>query len=91
MTERKLLRRATGVGLALALASLPLVSGCAAYIGANERQILADAQKAAETAEADLNACRQKKAQLEREMAQKKQKLSELQGTRNAVQKALNQ
>ena len=91
MTKRRLLKRATGVGMALVFMSLPLLSGCTPYVGAKERQILAEAQKAAESAEADLNACRQKRADLERELAQDKQKLAELQNARDTVQKALNQ
>ena len=91
MIKRKLLNRGIGVGMALMFASLPLLSGCTPYIGAKEHQILADAQKAAESAEAALNACRQKRADLERDLAQKKMKQAELQNVRDTVQKALNQ
>lgn len=89
MTKRRLLKRATGVGMMLVLMSLPQLSGCTAYIGAKERQVLADAQKAAESAEADLAACKQKRTQLERDLAQKKQELAKLQKTRDAVRNAL--
>ena len=53
--------------------------------------MLEEARKAAESAQAELNACRQKQSELEKTLAQKKQELAKLQNDRDMVQKALNQ
>lgn len=86
MRKRKWLN---GVGMALALISLPLLSGCTAMASKDQLKALDEAHKAAETAEADLNACKQKRAQLEQTLAQKKQVLENKKAERDAVTKAL--
>jgi septal ring factor EnvC (AmiA/AmiB activator) len=78
-----------GVATVLALASLPLLSACTPLASKEQLQMLEEARKTAESAEAELEACKQRRADLERELAQKKQQLAELQNTRDAVQKAL--
>ena len=45
----------------------------------SQLQMLEEARKAAESAEADLAACKQHRAELERQLAQKKQVLAEWQ------------
>ena len=60
-----------------------------ANVPIEQLQMLEEARKTAESAEAELEACKQRRADLERELAQKKQQLAELQNTRDAVQKAL--
>ena len=77
--------------MVLAFMSLPLVSGCTIMASQEQLGMLEEARKAAESAEADLNACRQQKAELERQMANQKQKLADVQTTRSTVQKALGQ
>ena len=57
MTKSRLLKREVGVGMVLVL---PLMLGCTNMIGDKEQGILDNAQKAAEGAEADLNACKQR-------------------------------
>ena len=91
MKRRRLLERAAGFGLVLAFVSLPLLSGCTAMASKGQLQTLEEARTAAEAAEADLNACKQKRAELERQLAQKKDKLADLNNTRDVVQKALSQ
>ena len=91
MAKRKRLKRVTGIGMVLAFMSLPLVSGCTVMASQEQLRMLEEARKAAESAEADLNACRQQKAELERQMANQKQKLTDVQTTRTTVQKALGQ
>ncbi len=91
MTKRRRLKRAAGIGMVLAFMSLPLVSGCTVMASQEQLRMLEEARKAAESAEADLNACRQQKAELERQMANQKQKLADVQNTRSTVQKALGQ
>ncbi len=90
MTTRRLLRRATGVGAAALMLALPL-TGCTPMASQEQLQMLEDARKRAESAEADLNACKQERARLESELADKKATLAKLQNDRDAVQKALNQ
>ena len=87
----KLLKRATGVGLAAALISLPLLSGCTAMASNEQLAMLEEARKKAESAEADLNACKEMRAQLERELADKKALLAKLRNDRDVVQKALSE
>ena len=91
MAKGTLLKRATGIGVAVALASLPLLSGCTVMANQEQLAMLEDARKAADAAEAQLDACKQKQAELQRDLAKKKQTLSELKNTRDTVQKALNQ
>jgi septal ring factor EnvC (AmiA/AmiB activator) len=91
MTKPNLLRRATGIALVLALAAIPLLSGCTTYASKEDLRMLDEAKKAAESAEADLAACKQRRAELEQELAQKKANLAELQNTRETVQKALSE
>ncbi len=87
----KLLKRATGVGLAAALISLPLLSGCTAMASNEQLAMLEEARKKAESAEADLNSCKEMRAQLERELADKKALLAKLGNDRDVVQKALSE
>ena len=91
MTKPNLLRRATGIGVVLALAAVPLFSGCVSMASEEQLRMLDEAEKAAESAEADLAACKQRRAELEQELAQRKAKLAELQNTRETVQKALSE
>lgn len=85
MGKRSVLKRLTGIGMALAVTALPLLSGCVAMASQEQLRMLEEARKAAEAAEADLNACRQKRAELERTLAQKKQQLKDKQAERDAV------
>ena len=87
----KLLKRATGVGLAAAMISLPLLSGCTVMASNEQLAMLEEARKKAESAEAALNACKEMRAQLERELADKKALLAKLRNDRDVVQKALSE
>ena len=84
----KLLKRATGVGLVVAFVSLPLLSGCTVMASKDQLAMLEEARKKAESAEADLNACKEMRAQLERELADKKGQLAKLSNDRDVVRKA---
>ena len=90
MAKRKLTDRFTGFGVVLALVFLPLLSGCIAMTSEEDLQMLEDARNNARAAEADLDACRQKRAELERTLAEKKQELQGITADRDAVQNALN-
>ena len=87
----KLLKRATGVGLAAAMISLPLLSGCTVMASNEQLAMLEEARKKVESAEADLNACKEMRAQLERELADKKALFAKLRNDRDVVQKALSE
>lgn len=87
---RKLLKRATGVGLAVAIVSLPLLSGCTVMASKEQLAMLEEARKKAESAEADLNACKKMRAELEKELADKKARLAKLRNDRDVVKKALS-
>ncbi len=89
MRGRRRLKRLTGI--ALVLMSLPLLSGCTVMANQEQLGALEEARKAADSAEAELNACKQKRAELEREVAQQKQILAKFQNDRDTVQRALNQ
>ena len=91
MTKPNLLRRATGIGVILAFAAVSLFSGCTTYASKDQLRMLDEAEKAAGSAEAELAACKQRRAELEQELAQRKAKLAELQNTRDTVQKALSE
>jgi len=91
MKKRRLLNKAVGYGMALVFLSLPLLSGCTATASKEQLAMLAETRKAAEASEADLNACKQRKAELERQLAQKKQQLANLNDTRASVKQALGQ
>ena len=91
MKMRRLLNKAVGYSMALAFVSLPLLSGCTALASKDQLRMLEEARKAAEASEADLNACKQRRAELERQLAQKKQQLSTLTETRQSVKSALGQ
>ena len=91
MIKRGKVQKTVRIGALLAIVSMPLLSGCTAMASKEQLQTLEEAKRAAEAAEADLNACRQRKAELERQMAQKKDELSNLQNDRETVQKALQQ
>ena len=90
MAKRNLMDRFTGFGVVLALFLLPLLSGCHIMASEEQLQMLAEARNKARAAEADLNACRQKRAELERTLAEKKQELQRLTADRDAVQNAIN-
>ena len=71
----KRLKKVAGCGLLLVL-----LSGCCTPMASRSQlQMLEEARKAAESAEADLAACKQHRAELERQLAQKKQVLAEWQ------------
>lgn len=90
MKNSRLWKKAVGYGLTLAFASLPyLSSGCTAMASQQQLRMLEEARKAAVAAEADLEACKQRRAELERQVAQKKQELAEWQNIRSAVQQGL--
>jgi hypothetical protein len=91
MRNCKLLNRAVGMGMALAILSLPLLSGCVAMASQEHLRMLEEARKAAEAAEADLSACKQKRAELEQTLAENQQYLQARISDRNAVQGALGQ
>ena len=91
MKKRRLLKRGAAFGMALAFVSLPLLSGCTAMASKAQLQMLEEARKTAEAGEADLNACKQRRAELERQLAQKKQELAEWQNIRSTVQQSLSQ
>ena len=91
MSQRRLLKRAAGVGLAVAMLSLPLLSGCTALANKDQLAMLEQARMRAESAEADLNACKQERAQLEQELAAKRAQLAKLKNDRDAVKKALGE
>ena len=91
MSHCRLLKRATGGGLAVAMLSLPLLSGCTSMASNKQLSMLEEARKRAESAEADLNTCKQNRAQLERELADKKALLAKLKNDRDVVKKALGE
>ena len=71
----KRLKKAAGCGLLLVL-----ISGCCTPMASRSQlQMLEEARKAANAAEADLATCKQQRAELERQLAQKKQVLAEWQ------------
>ena len=53
--------------------------------------MLEEARKKAESAEADLNACKETRARLEKELADKKALLAKLRNDRDVVRKALSE
>ena len=71
--------------------SLPLLSGCTVMASNEQLAMLEEARKKAESSEADLNACKEMRAQLERELADKKALLAKLRNDRDVVQKALSE
>ncbi len=87
----KLLKRATGVGLAVAMMSLPLLSSCTVMASKDQMAMLEEARKKTESAEADLNACKELRAQLEKELSEKKALLAKLRSDRDVVQKAISE
>ncbi len=87
MKKRRLLKRAAGYGLALIL-----LSGCCTPMASRAQlQMLEEARKAAESAEADLDACKQHRAELERQLAEKKQVMAEWQNILGQSKQALSQ
>ena len=69
------IKKAAGCGLLLVL-----LSGCCTPMASRSQlQMLEEARKAAESAEANLEACKQHRAELERQLAQKKQAMAEWQ------------
>ena len=90
MTQRRLLKKATGVGMVALMLALPL-SGCTVMASQEQLQMLDEARKRAESAEADLNACKQEQAQLEKELSSRKALLAKLKNDRDVVKKSLNQ
>lgn len=90
MSERRLLKKATGVGIAALMLALPL-SGCTVMANQEQLQMLEEARKRAESAEADLNACKQEQVKLQKELADRKALLAKLTSDRDVIQKAMNQ
>ena len=90
MTQRRLLKKATGVGMVALMLALPL-SGCTVMASQEQLQMLDEARKRAESAEADLNACKQEQAKLEQELSSRKALLAKLKNDRDVVKKSLNQ
>lgn len=91
MVKLRQFKYAVRIGLVLTLASFPFISGCTVMASQGQLQALEEAKKAAESAEADLNACRQHKTELDRQLEDQKKKLAEWNNTRNTVQQALGQ
>ena len=91
MTKRGLMNRAVKGGIVLVFMSLPLLSGCTPMASKEQLAMLEEARKAAEASEADLGACRQKKADVERQVTRAKQNLKAKIAERDAVKKYLGQ
>jgi septal ring factor EnvC (AmiA/AmiB activator) len=77
------------MGVVLAMAASPLLSGCVAMASQKNMEELAEARRIAEASEAELQACKDRRAQLERDLAAKKKTLSEWQNRKSEVQKGL--
>ncbi|MFT5366768.1 MAG: septal ring factor EnvC (AmiA/AmiB activator) [Candidatus Latescibacterota bacterium] len=91
MKKCRLLRSIASCGLTLAFLSLPLLSGCTAMASDKDLQTLEEARKQAESSEAELDTCKQRRAELERQLAQKKQELAKWQNIKSSVQQSLGQ
>ena len=79
MTMSKRIKKAAGFGLVLVL-----LSGCCTPMASTAQlQMLEETRKAAEAAEASLEACKQHRADLERHLAEKKQLLAKWQNILN--------
>ena len=80
----KRLKKAASCGLLLVL-----LSGCCTPTASRTQlQMLEKARKAAELAEANLAACKQHRAELERQLAEKKQVLAEWQNILNQCKRS---
>ena len=89
MIDTKMVGKMVGVvATSLVLVSLLLVSGCARHPSEKELGVLEQQRKAAESAEKTLAAKKGQKAELERQVAQKKAELKRLEEKRDAVKKA---
>jgi len=91
MRKCRLLRSIASCGLTLAFLSLPLLSGCTTMASDKDLQTLEEARKQAEAAEAELDTCKQRRAELERQLAQKKQELAKWETIKSSVQQSLGQ
>ena len=91
MKKCRLLRSIASCGLTLAFLSLPLLSGCTTMASDKDLQTLDEARKQAESSEAELEACKQRRAELERQLAQKKQELAKWENIKSSVQQSLGQ
>jgi septal ring factor EnvC (AmiA/AmiB activator) len=89
MYRPKLVRKVIGAGTILALAVVPLVTGCTVMANQDQMRMLEEARKKADATEADLQACKTKQAQLERDLASRKQMLAKYQSDVAAVKKGL--
>jgi septal ring factor EnvC (AmiA/AmiB activator) len=89
MFKRKLVHRVMGASAILALAVTPLVTGCVAMASKDNMRMLDEARVKAEESEAALKACKDTRAQLERDVAERKQALAKLQSDIVAVKKGL--
>jgi|GEM_PF-1112492 septal ring factor EnvC (AmiA/AmiB activator) len=89
MFRRKLVHRVLGAGAILALAVTPLVTGCTVMASGEQMRMLEEAKVKAEKSEADLKACKENRAKLERDVAQRNQSLTKLQNDIKAVKKGL--
>ena len=86
MKMRGTLKKAAGCGLVLAL----LAGCCTPMASRAQLQMLEQARMAAEAAEADLEACKQHRAELERQLAEKKRVLAEWQNILGQCEQAMN-
>ena len=86
MKMRGTLKKAAGCGLMLAL----LAGCCTPMASRAQLQMLEQARRAAEAAESDLEACKQHRAELERQLAEKKRVLAEWQNILGQCEQAMN-
>jgi len=66
------------------------LSGCTKHPNEKQLQALDEQRKAASAAEEQLNKCQQQKADLDRELAEKKQKLDDAKSEKQAVTNRLS-
>ena len=86
-----LLKRTVGSSLSLAVVLFSILPGCTKMASMENFRMLDGAEKAAEAAEAELSACQKSHANLEQELADRKQKLADITDVRNTVQQALSE
>lgn len=87
MTMRGITKKAAGCGLVLVL-----FAGCCTPMASRAQlQMLEQTRRTAESAEADLEACKQRRAELERQLAEKKQVMTEWQNILGQCKQAMSQ
>ena len=91
MKKRTLRRRMARGGLVMALVAMPFISGCVTMASQDQLNALEEARKAADAAEADLDACKRKQAELRNTLSAKKQLLTNKKADLQAVQQGLGQ